>query len=59
MDRQLRRSSGALCILRLALWSSGVAQTPARPTGTLTVFAAVDVVLRDTLRQELVQVQAR
>jgi molybdate transport system substrate-binding protein len=43
MDKQLRRSSGALFILLLALWSSGVAQTPARPTGTLTVFAAASL----------------
>src|SRR5713101_8129605 len=43
MARQLRRSSGALFILLLVLWRSGVAQTPVRPTGTLTVFAAASL----------------
>jgi ABC-type sulfate transport system permease component len=43
MGRQLRRSSGTLLILLLFVWGSGVAQTPARPTGTLTVFVAASL----------------
>ena len=43
MGRQLRRSIGTLLILLLVLWRSGAAQTPARPTGTLTVFAAASL----------------
>ena len=43
MGRQLRRSIGTLLILLLFLWCSGVAQTPVRPIGTLTVFAAASL----------------
>ena len=37
------RSIGALLILLLVLWRGGAAQTPARPTGVLTVFAAASL----------------
>ncbi len=43
MGRQLRRSIGTLLLLLLVLWRSGAAQTPVRPTGALTVFAAASL----------------
>lgn len=43
MGRQLRHSIGMLLLLLLVSWRSGVAQTPARPTGALTVFAAASL----------------
>ena len=43
MHRQLGHSIGMLLLLLLVLWHSGVAQTPARLTGTLTVFAAASL----------------
>ena len=43
MHRQLRRSVGMLVILLLVFWRSGAAQTPVRPTGALTVFAAASL----------------
>ena len=38
-----RGSIEALLLLLLVLWRSGAAQTPARPTGALTVFAAASL----------------
>lgn len=43
MRRQLRRSIGVVLFLLLVLWRSGAAQTPVRPTGALTVFAAASL----------------
>ena len=43
MGGQFRRSIGALLLLLLVLWRSGAAQTPTRPTGALTVFAAASL----------------
>src|SRR5215471_15064907 len=43
MYRQRRGSIGTLFLLLMIFWYSGAAQTPAQPTGTLTVFAAASL----------------
>lgn len=43
IGRQLRHSIGMFSLLLFVLWRGGAAQTPAHPTGALTVFAAASL----------------